>query len=635
MEPVTQAGRRRDFVRPLSSTRVSKCTATAPAQERRDPQPGSASSHGPAPATQDVEPPQPRRGDLDRASTRTTRKGRGHEDQYHERRRTREVARQREREIGDRRRQAVSEEEEAAHNWLQHAVNGNMSRPFHSVGSYVYGNRPCNYDGQTIKSMRVVGKFVCPDCRVVLAGPGMREHPRMQQYSEPEDDDCEAFRMPAERAQPAPDPADVGETAAREEQQEPLTVAPVAPEETAVRQPAQASKPVPATEVKPERVPTRQAGPAPDGKAEPKPWLRISRKSRPENLPPPISPNQAQPRYHGDEPREFVDDEDLVIKDSQIVLDGRRLKELDAVRFAAERGMTYVGMETRRIAYDGEKRVVINRNVRESRQDLVVQRVVLAQYTPAFIPFVVAMLYAIYPLYQFLLPVCLEFDLFRARPMTVAACTSFAVVVGLIIRIRPLCTTSLRCHLWMSVICMVLSYDWRFRFAMYWASAAYIWLPFLLWFTVRGPDARFVRFGVHWHVRWRALAVFLGLSVLRCGLPTDAVCCFGTLLLVVSAARLRWATYVALDEFLFPLNQRSVWYVPHAASCALAEYANGTGVEAARASCRQKLLRLATLPIPDAMHVALVSGTEEFVLQLVEGEPFFEDGETFMTSPLR
>jgi hypothetical protein len=106
------------------------------------------------------------------------------------------------------------------------------------------------------------------------------------------------------------------------------------------------------------------------------------------------------------------------------------------------------------------------------------------------------------------------------------------------------------------------------------------------------------------------------------------------LAIIYYGARARNCAYYTLDQFLFPENTKVVWVVPHAVSCALCEYANGTTAEVVVTTCRGKLLRLATLPLPDVMHAALLAGTEEVTKFLASSEPFFEEGATFATSPL-
>jgi hypothetical protein len=70
--------------------------------------------------------------------------------------------------------------------------------------------------------------------------------------------------------------------------------------------------------------------------------------------------------------------------------------------------------------------------------------------------------------------------------------------------------------------------------------------------------------------------------------------------------------------------KKTILYVPHAVSCACAEYDNGATMEVVLANVRQKLLRLATLPIPDYQADALMDGTEEVIKVAVQCRHFFD-----------
>lgn len=65
-------------------------------------------------------------------------------------------------------------------------------------------------------------------------------------------------------------------------------------------------------------------------------------------------------------------------------------------------------------------------------------------------------------------------------------------------------------------------------------------------------------------------------------------------------------------------------HVPHLTECAVAEYKRGTGPDAVDATVRQKILRQASLPIPDADCARLYDGSERVVRFLVERSHFFE-----------
>jgi hypothetical protein len=168
-------------------------------------------------------------------------------------------------------------------------------------------------------------------------------------------------------------------------------------------------------------------------------------------------------------------------------------------------------------------------------------------------------------------------------------------------------------------------------------------LPHVIWLITRFrrrhqlpvlfSGVSFSCLGVEWHAT-REAWWWLLLASLRLALPCD----FALPLLIVSAIYYgrvsRRSVYVSLDQLLFGEDVKKLWYVPHAGACALAEYSNGTGAVAVVATCRGKLLRLACLPLPDVMHLALIAGTEEVVKFIVSREPFFEAGPTFATVAL-
>jgi hypothetical protein len=163
------------------------------------------------------------------------------------------------------------------------------------------------------------------------------------------------------------------------------------------------------------------------------------------------------------------------------------------------------------------------------------------------------------------------------------------------------------------------------------------WLPWIVLMVAPGTswESRklFTAFGVQWRCR-KDVWLWWAAGLLRyCGPPPLALFSTG-LAIIYYGARARNCAYYTLDQFLFPENTKVVWVVPHAVSCALCEYANGTTAEVVVTTCRGKLLRLATLPLPDVMHAALLAGTEEVTKFLASSEPFFEEGATFATSPL-
>ena len=77
----------------------------------------------------------------------------------------------------------------------------------------------------------------------------------------------------------------------------------------------------------------------------------------------------------------------------------------------------------------------------------------------------------------------------------------------------------------------------------------------------------------------------------------------------------------------------SVAYVPHLVSSVMAEYDRGTNPTAARSTLRQKIRRLAALPIPDEDALKFIAGTELVCEQLLEDEDFFWEGAACFRQP--
>lgn len=83
-----------------------------------------------------------------------------------------------------------------------------------------------------------------------------------------------------------------------------------------------------------------------------------------------------------------------------------------------------------------------------------------------------------------------------------------------------------------------------------------------------------------------------------------------------------------------PRAQRcSVPYIPHLVSAVMAEFDRGTNVVAARSTIRQKIRRLASLPIPDEDALKFINGTELVCEQLLSHEDFFWEGAACFRQP--
>jgi hypothetical protein len=77
-----------------------------------------------------------------------------------------------------------------------------------------------------------------------------------------------------------------------------------------------------------------------------------------------------------------------------------------------------------------------------------------------------------------------------------------------------------------------------------------------------------------------------------------------------------------------------VAYIPHLVSAVLAEYDRGTNAVAARSTLRQKMRRLACLPIPDEDALVFITGSELVCEQLLQSENFFAEGAACFRQPL-
>lgn len=77
----------------------------------------------------------------------------------------------------------------------------------------------------------------------------------------------------------------------------------------------------------------------------------------------------------------------------------------------------------------------------------------------------------------------------------------------------------------------------------------------------------------------------------------------------------------------------SLPYIPHLVSSVMAEYDRGTNVVAARSTLRQKIRRLASLPIPDVDALKFIAGSELVCEQLLTNEDFFWEGAACFRQP--
>lgn len=89
-----------------------------------------------------------------------------------------------------------------------------------------------------------------------------------------------------------------------------------------------------------------------------------------------------------------------------------------------------------------------------------------------------------------------------------------------------------------------------------------------------------------------------------------------------------WGTALLLYISPQTTEVRVVSWIPHLVSCVLSEYERGVSPEVARATMRQKIRRLACLPIPDFDYLRLVEGSELVIEVLMKSGDFFGEGPT-------
>jgi len=92
-----------------------------------------------------------------------------------------------------------------------------------------------------------------------------------------------------------------------------------------------------------------------------------------------------------------------------------------------------------------------------------------------------------------------------------------------------------------------------------------------------------------------------------------------------------WTYYIMRPS---QLRSLSVSYVDHLVSAVMAEYDRGTNATAARSTLRQKIRRLASLPIPDADALIFINGSELVCEQLLSQENFFWEGAACFRQPV-
>lgn len=69
-----------------------------------------------------------------------------------------------------------------------------------------------------------------------------------------------------------------------------------------------------------------------------------------------------------------------------------------------------------------------------------------------------------------------------------------------------------------------------------------------------------------------------------------------------------------------------ITYLPHLVSAVVAEYDRGTNAEAVNSTIRQRIRRLACLPIPDEDALTLINGSELMAKAIISRQNFFVEG---------
>lgn len=105
---------------------------------------------------------------------------------------------------------------------------------------------------------------------------------------------------------------------------------------------------------------------------------------------------------------------------------------------------------------------------------------------------------------------------------------------------------------------------------------------------------------------------------------------YGLCAAVIVSAVLTWHFSTFKDPHV---RTFSVPFVPHLVSSVMAEYDRGTNATAARSTLRQKMRRLASLPIPDEDALKFIAGSELICEQLLTHEDFFWEGAACFRQP--
>lgn len=132
---------------------------------------------------------------------------------------------------------------------------------------------------------------------------------------------------------------------------------------------------------------------------------------------------------------------------------------------------------------------------------------------------------------------------------------------------------------------------------------------------------------------WRTHAFIVCLALCAIQVAVSAAYGFPLLTIVGAVAATAGTTLFCTSRKPVPRTY-SVPYVPHLVSSVMAEYDRGTNASAARSTLRQKMRRLASLPLPDEDALKFIVGSELVCEQLLSHEDFFWEGAACFRQPL-
>lgn len=502
-------------------------------------------------------------------------------------------------------------------------------RKIRTVAGYIAAGQACQYDGAIIKAKRSQGRFVCGACYTLLGGSGLQQHPAVPSappvvYMTHQEEDMEAMGLGT-----------------------PVTARSLEPVERPLSMcygPGTSGwLPLPFVEtpfIPPYHPTTTCYGPGtsnwhipypPPQPLEPVSYRDANRaasdayvQAHDVGYPEPAGPT-APPPPPAVQPRPV---------DSGELLDGRRLTGPEAADMIERKfGGFRVAVENVKYEYRAERRAVTNRNVKETKQDFVVQRIsfhlrtygwftLLALTLPCWFAGIAHALRGeliVCPFETVLtlagvgeLMMCLLLWTLRRAPESKNRVVRYLPRVLLVLYGQALAhfiayQTVVTVFAVTVLVCATFYLGLHFMSSIRRGRAVMVLVPVIALFTVAFP----------WIVAAHYVADFL----------------FRLAFALVELYGLENAE-LFLCSWLYRLTKRDLIVCPHMVTCVMADYAAGTSAEVVAANTRSKLMRLATLPIPDVAYQQLMAGSELAIYHLVQKEPFFAEGAIHLGSPL-